>query len=334
MQLYMAGYGDAHVKDFLSMERKKQIRILSSYFYMTKSTLKNLDEEVHSGDVFLDSGAFTAFTKKKEIDLDAYCSFILDHIDLWNVIAGLDVIGDDIASYENQKIMEDEYGIVPLPCFHYGEDFKYLEKYVAEYDYIAIGGLIAAGNKNIKPFLDKCFSDYVCDKNGEAKVNVHGFAMTSPVLMARYPWHSVDSSSWNYGARNCFVYIPRLVNGEWNFTKKPHPLVLSTSRTAYIREIGERKWAQIKEYFDYVGMELGESYLKKVSSDYKLKENEQWALRKNSGTVEVVEKPGVLTSPHARNVLNIIYFQEMEKHLTENPPIFKLNKKVTSFGLG
>lgn len=334
MKLYMAGYGDSHVKQFLCDERKEEIRILLSYYYMTKNTLTNTLAEKNSGDIFVDSGAFSAFTKKATIDLDDYCTFLKQHIDTVTVYAGLDVISDGEASMVNQRLMEEQ-GLDPLPCFHYGEDFSFLETYMDEYDYIAIGGLIAAGNRNIKPFLDKVFGEYICNKKGEPKVRIHGFAMTSPVLMARYPWYSVDSSSWNYGARNCFVYIPRMKNGRWDFTLRPHPLVLSTTRTTQLRKFRKKEWKQIRSYFDSVGMILGKSELKTVANpkEYELKDNEQWAIRKQSGTVEVIEEYGVMTSPHARNVLNIIYFQEMEKFLADNPPRFTTTKTDTSFGL-
>lgn len=336
MRLYLAGYEESHVRDFLSEERKKQIRILFSYYYMTGTTLKKLSEQTHAGDVFLDSGAFSAFTKGAIIDIDEYCSFILDNIDHFTTIAGLDVIGDDVASMANQKYMEEQWGIDALPCFHYGEDFSYLDKYIEKYDYIAIGGLIAAGNKNIKPFLDKVFSEHICDSKGRPRVKVHGFAMTSPVLMVRYPWYSVDSSSWNYGARNCFIYMPKKIKGKWDYTKKPTPYVLSTARTEEIRQHRPGEWEQMLEYFDYVGMDTGESHIKRVTDpkNYQLKENEQWSVRKYSGFVEVVERPGVLTDPRARNVLNVIYFQEIEKHIQENPVVFKKeNKRQESFGL-
>ena len=153
--------------------------------------------------------------------------------------------------------------------------------------------------------------------------------------MARYPWYSVDSSSWNYGARNCFVYFPRIKGGKFDYTLRPHPIVLSTTRTAYLRKFRKKEWKQIRGYFESVNMPLGKSRLKTVTNpeDYKLEKDEQWAIRKQSGTVEVVKEAGVLTSPHARNVLNIIYFQEMEKYLAENPPVFKIQKKNTSLGI-
>jgi hypothetical protein len=48
--------------------------------------------------------------------------------------------------------------------------------------------------------LDRIFTK-LCDKNGHCKWKIHGFGITSPQMMSRYPWYSVDSSSWiKYGA--------------------------------------------------------------------------------------------------------------------------------------
>ncbi len=45
-----------------------------------------------SVDVFLDSGAFTAWTKRVEIDIQKYIEFIKQNQDVLTVYANLDVI--------------------------------------------------------------------------------------------------------------------------------------------------------------------------------------------------------------------------------------------------
>ena len=46
-------------------------------------------------------------------------------------------------------------------------------------------------------------------KDGKPKVKVHGFGMTTRELLFRYPWASVDSTSW-YSSRygGCFLDVP------------------------------------------------------------------------------------------------------------------------------
>jgi hypothetical protein len=106
----------------------------------------------------------------------------------------LDGIGDPLQTYRNQLYMESQ-GAKPLPCFHFGEDIRYLEYYVANYEYITIGGLVRKSKVDQQLWLDRIWPVMV-DGSGRPKLKVHGFGMTSPSLMARYPWYSCDSSSW------------------------------------------------------------------------------------------------------------------------------------------
>jgi len=137
------------------------------------------------------------------IDIHEYIKFIKENKDIISVYANLDVIGiggkqpnrlTAEKTLENQRIME-KAGLNPLPCFHFGEPVEFLQYYVKNYDYLAMG---VAGNTGTKliPWLDECFSKYICDNKGFPKVKVHGFAVTSLQLMLRYPWFSVDSTSW------------------------------------------------------------------------------------------------------------------------------------------
>ena len=106
----------------------------------------------------------------------------------------LDGIGDDLKTWQNQMYMESQ-GAKPLPCFHFGEDDKYLEYYVNNYDYITLGGM-AHSQSVVVQWLDRIWNKHLIDGSGHAKCKVHAFGVTSVNLMERYPWHSVDSSSW------------------------------------------------------------------------------------------------------------------------------------------
>lgn len=138
--------------------------------------------------LFLDSGAFSAFTKGVTIDIQEYISFIKENQDVIETYANLDVIGDPVGTLDNQKIME-EAGLNPLPCFHYGEDLAYLKHYLSKYDYLALGGMVPISTNDLIPWLDTLFGDYICDKQGLPKIKIHGFGLTSLKLMLRYPWY-------------------------------------------------------------------------------------------------------------------------------------------------
>lgn len=173
---------------------------LESYHYIGHG--RYADRIRENGDVvFLDSGAFSAFSLGVEVNLPAYCRWILANLDIVRVEDGalmasvLDGIGDPLKTYQNQLAME-ELGVRPLPCFHYGEDERYLEWYLANYEYITIGGMVPISTPQLFHWLDRIWNKYLCDGSGGARIKVHGFGLTSVPLMQQYPWYSVDSSSW------------------------------------------------------------------------------------------------------------------------------------------
>jgi hypothetical protein len=175
-------------------QRVSITNILESYHYVSDQKRVNMMRK-DGARVFLDSGAFSAFTKGVNIDLEGYCRYIHDNSDIVEMASVLDSIGDAQKTYENQCAMES-LGTEPLPCFHYGEDERYLEYYVERYPYITIGGVAIASKQELIPWLDHIFEKYLTDDQGRPKVKTHGFAITSYDLMTRYPWYSVDSSLW------------------------------------------------------------------------------------------------------------------------------------------
>lgn len=179
--------------------------ILESYHYVWRQTF--VDKMRADGvRIFLDSGAFSAFTKGVEINMKEYCQYIQKNEDIIEKVDGmvcasvLDGIGDPLKTYQNQMAMEG-LGVRPLPCFHYGEDERYLDYYAANYPYITIGGMVPISTPQLFLWLDRIWENHLCDGAGRPKVKVHGFGLTTMSLVERYPWYSVDSSSWVQVAR-------------------------------------------------------------------------------------------------------------------------------------
>lgn len=178
----------------MQYHRRNVNYLLESYHYCHKQ--KSVDAIRQSGErIFLDSGAFSAFTMGVQIDLPGYCDYIKRNADIIEMASVLDAVGDPQKTYENQLAME-AHDVKPLPCFHYGEDIRYLEHYMANYEYITLGGMVPISNQQLFPWLDRLWEKYLCGPDGSPRLKVHGFGLTSVPLMARYPWFSVDSSSW------------------------------------------------------------------------------------------------------------------------------------------
>lgn len=168
--------------------------ILESYHYFHKPQ-DVASARAGNRKVFLDSGAFSAYTQGVTIDLPVYCRFIHDNQDIFECVSVLDAIGDPQATYENQLAME-RLGVRPLPCFHANEDYRYLQHYAKNYEYITLGGMVGASPKVLMNWLDHVWEKYLTDGAGRPLCKVHGFGLTSIPIMKRYPWYSVDSSSW------------------------------------------------------------------------------------------------------------------------------------------
>ena len=145
-------------------------------------------------DMFLDSGAYGAFTRGERIDLDRYIAFC--HAHKWRSYAALDVIGDARATLQNAERMEAA-GLTPIVAYHYGSPYAALDELCERYDHIALGGLvpIAKRRRELREHLDSCFSVI---KN-HWPIKVHGFGMQSRWLIERYPFYSVDSTTWLMG---------------------------------------------------------------------------------------------------------------------------------------
>lgn len=222
MNIFMAAvYTNSYMRGqnrYLKLnDREKEIvhnipHILESYHYI--GSQRYIDQmRANNAKVFLDSGAFSAYTLGAEIDLPAYCDYIKRNMDLWRVEDGvvmvsvLDGIGDPLKTYQNQLAME-QLGAKPLPCFHAGEDERYLEYYVQNYEYISLGGMVGSSTKQLCIWLDRMWERYLTDGSGRPRLKVHGFGITAIPIMERYPWYSVDSSSWIQSAAFGSIITP------------------------------------------------------------------------------------------------------------------------------
>jgi len=189
-----ASRGRVELNEEERVHRKRLEFILESYHYIHRQRFVDMIRE-DGYKIFLDSGAFSAFFGGVEIDIDGYCDYIKRNNDIIEVASVLDGIGDPQKTYDNQIYMESQ-GVRPLPCFHYGEDPRYLEWYIENYEHITLGGMVPISTPQLQLWLDEIWDKYLTNTDGSAKIRVHGFGMTALSLMKRYPWYSVDSSSW------------------------------------------------------------------------------------------------------------------------------------------
>lgn len=165
------------------------------------------EKRIQVENVFLDCGAYSAWTQGISIDVHEYSRFCLRYGAYFSVYAHLDDKNSQEKTMENLKIMEEEYGLKPLPVFHVSsKNWDLLEKMLSKYDYIALGAIAGestAGNEQAA-MISKCFSlalQYGVDSEGRIIKKYHGFGFTQLAGLKKFPWYSVDSTTWMGGVK-------------------------------------------------------------------------------------------------------------------------------------
>lgn len=227
--------------------------------------------------------------KKFQNYLGAYIDFLKEFGDEFDFYVSLDIIMSAELSLSVQKEIEEE-GLHPVPVFHLNEPWKYWKHYTDKYDYIGLGGL---GQdipvERFRPFGDKAFN-HIWDKKGPPRVKVHGFAVNSTAVLLRYPYYSVDASSWTAFARNGVVCIP--------VPKWSHGKVVGYDylKPPYSMPCGSRSTHKNKHLFNQCDLS------QKVAEEY---------INLNGFTIDQTEEYWV------RDILNIKYYLGMEKSVKE-----------------
>jgi hypothetical protein len=218
---------------------------------------------------WLDSGAYSAWRKHRSIECDKYIQFLQRHGHGFDCYFSLDVIpgtgrlewrSDRIEeaaqqSYANHRRMR-EAGLTPIPVHHNAEPIDWLKRYLDDGE--SMIALSVKGTYNMMRWLDRCFElmkDY-------PNVKVHGLSATSMPILNKYPFNSVDSSTWLFQASRGQIPVPRYTNGKPNY--KHRPLLVSVTNRAKARrnhDTGKRSFVRelISEYLaDHLGITLAQ----------------------------------------------------------------------------
>lgn len=214
--------------------------------------------------------------------LTRYKSFVKEHEKTLDHYVTVDIINNAEATYKILKELEQD-GLRPLPVYHFGTDEKWLKKYIDEYDYLAIGGMVPLKEGQLIPGLDRLWDKYLTNKHGRPVVKVHGFAITAVNLFWRYPWYSVDSTSAIVFSMYGIVLVPALnPDGTWSYDRICKKIAISEKSSAkfdnsgyhYDNLTGVFK-EKVDEYFDSIGadveqMKMGHPPREKANFQYYL----------------------------------------------------------------
>jgi hypothetical protein len=272
---------------------------------------------------FLDSGSFSLtgiakkyhqehkgkdrfewyYTKEHFDYIDAYCNFILNYREAIDLFANVDVISNPELTHRNQQYIEGSWSLTPIPVVHFKTDLSWIERYIGEgYGLIGLGGLVKAHKEDKRNWLDRVF-DLVCDtKDSIPKVHLHGFGITGFTDLLRYPWHSVDSSSWAQSAAFGFIYVPHKRKGKFIFNEQPYTICCSEQsgsihlRGKHILTLPKAEQKIVQEWLEFCGIPLS-----------------------TTGGVACDEARGVLHHHNERRGVNLKFFEMLRASVPTYP---------------
>lgn len=287
---------------------------------------------------FVDSGAFSLFNKvlQKKRNLggkldytiyhskefwkyvDDYAAFIKKYSPCIDGYVNVDACRNPKLSWKIQKYLENEHGLSPIPVVHFGTELKWLEKYInAGYEYIGIGGRVQ--RLPYHPWADRVFNLICSTKDRLPVVKTHGFAMTSWRYIVRYPWKSVDSTTWRKMAYQGQILVPPYAKGEYRFDKANMVLFMDPTSKYTERKGKGRHYIHLDKHTKrHVRL-----WLKKIGVP--------WGKRNKIG--DIVEE-GVTNSERWRQAATIHYFLNLVATLPEWPWPFYFRGRPTLEEIG
>jgi hypothetical protein len=220
--------------------------------------------------LFLDSGVFSAWSRKDVPDLDpairdkvkrvlnvkGYAKFIKRHEHLLECYATMDEIPGVFGSKRTQKQVEQSakksydnqqtlksLGCTPIPIFHQGESFDWLERYVRDGEpYVGIATIKDTTAIEQREWLDRAFS-VITDSKGRPFVKTHGFGITNISLLWRYPWFTVDSTTWSLAAGFGLIYVPGIDHDHVPDYSKLPMRIITSGRT-------QKAWSSARRQYE------------------------------------------------------------------------------------
>lgn len=178
--------------------------ILESFYYVDSDTERLLPV---FGDFLLDSGAFTFMMQNgTKVVWEEYIERYADFVKRNKIQKFFELDIDSVVGYEKvlafRKMLEAKAGRQCIPVWHKSRGIKEYERMCEEYDYAAIGGIVA---KEIKPEQYGAFPAMI-RKAHEKGCKIHGLGFTSLNWLPMCHFDSVDSTAWTTGNRFGFVY--------------------------------------------------------------------------------------------------------------------------------
>jgi hypothetical protein len=180
-------------------------RLLCSYWYFKNKPLAKFCEELgYQPEILLDSGAYSAFTKGKHVNVLDYIEYIRANRDYITNYISLDVIGDPRMTLLLYQLMRSA-GLNPIPVAHYGEDVLLVDYHQeGQSPLVALGGTVPIRDKRV-------VAAWCADvKRKYPDTELHLLGSSSKAILESEALTSCDSSTWYIQATKG---LPRTIPG-------------------------------------------------------------------------------------------------------------------------
>lgn len=184
----------------------KPPHVLFSFYYFNKACIDYIKSQ-YCNFYIVDSGAFSFFGKKGNIDFDNYVDNYIDFINSNDIERFIELDIDSLVGLDKveayRKKMELKTGKQSIPVWHPSRGKDYFIDMVKKYEYVAIGGIAKNEIKEHKYAYIPWFIDtahaYGC--------KIHGLGFTDFKYLRKLKFDSVDSTSWIIGSRLGRMYV-------------------------------------------------------------------------------------------------------------------------------
>lgn len=258
--LYFAGSSTPETEQYIQEHRLCRLQSQLN----DRANIKRYVDNDFKGKLFIDSGAYTAYTRQKELNVDEYIEYLNSMDDYLTIYAQVDkipgqhgkpktledIVQAPLLSWDNYVYMRDKVKSPDklLPIFHRRENWSHLERMLeTTFDgkhipYIGIAATTDSSTKEKEDWFHEVFK--VIKKSSNPNVKTHAFGMTSLRLLESFPFTSADSTSWIMTAINGAIMSPFgvvVVSERQKFLKNNiynQPDLAKEKFQDYLKEIG------------------------------------------------------------------------------------------------
>lgn len=267
-KIYYAGSAKLTVDNWLQDEKLPRLMSQLNDRNLITRWVKYQKEVNPDAFIFIDSGAYSAYTKGAEIDVDAYIDWLNQYGDSFTVFAQVDFIPGKSnveqdpeiytkapqISWENYLYMRErlrpELRDKLCPVYHQGESFKWLHNMVEwiapdtgkHLPYICISPHTEVTSANRLKFCKEVYG--IIQRSSNPNVKTHCLGLTALHLLQYIPATSVDSTTWLQTAIHGQILVEK--NG------KLAPVVVS-ERTVHL-----------DNHFIYLNSDVQECVIKEI----------------------------------------------------------------------